>query len=503
MKLRKSIFTLSLCALLAVTSAACAEGISYDKDTYKIVIDPGTFEKNANADIALFMHMETTDNTDDISEEALKLLTPYIYEQKADEAGGAEFDFVFTGDSGSYNIYVSSSKADENGNNVFYTETKWLDSKADLSETLSGLNTAITEKTVADYIADEDNRRILGVGDLYSSASDKTLISSTIEDFGAVESYAQLATKLEPITELIEFEKTVKSLDSDTVWTEITPVVDKYFELTGDECTEYTYYSNLSDTSGVDKKVLNHIPFSSLSDFYTDFKASVNAFKNEQSSGSTSSKDSGKVVNTGKSTKSSISVSGDITPAVTQPVVTGFADVPQSHWAKSYIDSLVKNGVVNGTGNNAFEPEGKVTREQYIKMLLLAAGTDCSGSVCTFSDVAEGQWYYEYVGKAQETELTTGYTDGTFGVGSSITREEMCTLAYRLMKNAGLDTTASSEADFTDGADISDYAAEAIDFMYGKGIIGGYNDGSFLPKGTATRAEACKIIYMIRSHLMP
>ncbi|MBO5007318.1 MAG: S-layer homology domain-containing protein [Clostridia bacterium] len=503
MKLKKSIFVIGMCALLGVSPGVCAEGIAYDKDTYQVVITPDAVDTNANANIALFMHMETTDNTDSLNKEELKLLMPYIYEQKADEAGTVEFDFVFTGDSGNYNIYVSSSKADETGNGVFYKKTVWLDSSEELSEVLSGLNTAIAENTVAAYIADEDNRRMLGVEELYSSASDKTLISSTIENFGAVESYAQLATKLEPITELIEFEKTVKSLDSDTVWTEITPVVDKYFELTGDECTEYTYYSNLSDTSGVDKKVLNHIPFSSLSDFYTDFKASVNAYKDAQTGGSTSSKDSGKVVNTGKSTRSSISISGDITPAVTQPVVTGFADVAQSHWAKSYIDSLVKDGVVNGTGNNTFEPEGTVTREQYIKMLLLAAGTDCSGAECSFSDVSKGQWYYEYVGKAQETELTTGYTDGTFGVGSSITREEMCTLAYRLLKNAGLDTSAAFEADFTDSADISDYAAEAIGFMHGKGIIGGYNDGSFLPKGTATRAEACKIIYMIRSHLMP
>ena len=53
------------------------------------------------------------------------------------------------------------------------------------------------------------------------------------------------------------------------------------------------------------------------------------------------------------------------------------------------------------------------------------------------------------------------------------------------------------EIEFTDRDQIADYAKQAVEQMQKMGIVNGYSDGSFNPQGTATRAEAAKIIYLL------
>lgn len=494
--------------LMAPASYAADECISYDKDTYRITVTPEADENNAYADIALFMHIESSDKIGEMTYEEFAQLTPYFYEKKADEDGYVEFDFAFTGNSGNYEIYVSSSIADRRGNGIFHTETLWFDSKEDLEMTLSGLNTAIAEGTVDTYIQDADVRRMLGIEEFYADASDKSIISEALSSLGNVESYAQIEAGLaEMIADKIALEKEIKELDKSTVWTQIKPLVDKYFEVTGTECDEYEYYSDLKNTSGVDKKMLKYIPFSGLNDFFTDFKKSVEDYQDAGSGGGGSGgSGSGGIVIGGGDNGSSITVSGNLSGTVpTVPEVgnkTGFNDVPDSYWAKSYITALVEKGIVKGVGDNNFAPENSVTREQYITMLMLAANVDCGNEASNFTDVKQGDWYYQYVAKAQSIGLASGYTDGSFGIGADITREDLCVLGYRLIKQyKDVETEESAELKFTDKEAISDYAIEAVEFMQNNGIVHGYEDGSFKPSGTATRAEACIIIYLISQYL--
>ena len=53
---------------------------------------------------------------------------------------------------------------------------------------------------------------------------------------------------------------------------------------------------------------------------------------------------------------------------------TGFDDVPEEHWASGYIAGAVKDGIINGIGENRFAPEAELTNEQAMKMLVCMKG---------------------------------------------------------------------------------------------------------------------------------
>lgn len=77
-----------------------------------------------------------------------------------------------------------------------------------------------------------------------------------------------------------------------------------------------------------------------------------------------------------------------------------------------------------------------------------------------------------------------GYSDGTFRADDSITRAEVATIFYRLLK----DNTAGGNKEFTD-IKGNEWYAKAVNKLGGLGIINGYQDGSFKPYQKITRAE--------------
>ena len=92
--------------------------------------------------------------------------------------------------------------------------------------------------------------------------------------------------------------------------------------------------------------------------------------------------------------------------------------------------------------------------------------------------------------------MVSGYDDGSFGVGKTITREDMAVLAYRILEHTGMSLDSVNEKIvFDDENEISAYALESVGAMQEAGIINGTGDNMFSPKGGATRAMAAKIIY--------
>ncbi|MGO4547101.1 family 43 glycosylhydrolase [Paenibacillus sp. 2TAB23] len=175
-----------------------------------------------------------------------------------------------------------------------------------------------------------------------------------------------------------------------------------------------------------------------------------------------------------------------------------FKDLANAAWAQTSIEALAAREIVNGVGNEKFAPSSKVTRAQFITMLMNAFEFTDSSTVSSFSDVKEGTWYYNAVALAQKLGIVKGKTDGSFGVNDEITREEMAVMAYRASKLAKVDLSAAGETQqFADQSDIAAYALESVSAMQGAGIVNGKGDDFFAPKDHATRAEAAKIIYSL------
>ena len=172
-----------------------------------------------------------------------------------------------------------------------------------------------------------------------------------------------------------------------------------------------------------------------------------------------------------------------------------FADIKNAEWARTAIEALIKRSVINGYETGDFKPNSTITREEFVKIIIGAFGISGSGKDCGFSDIGKSHWAYSYICTAKEKGIVSGVSESSFGAGSNITRQDMAVIIVNAMKAAGKNSFSTEEYDFADKGSISGYAKEAVFAMKNLNIIGGYEDKSFKPQNSATRAEAAQMIY--------
>lgn len=176
-------------------------------------------------------------------------------------------------------------------------------------------------------------------------------------------------------------------------------------------------------------------------------------------------------------------------------IMQQFKDVPSTHWAYEFVNLLSTKGIIDGVGYGLFDPNGKVTRAQFVKMLAGVLGVAPTETVSVFKDVPADAWYSGYVAWAYANEITGGVDDEHFAPDAGVTREQICTLIARAADEYGIDLPIKETAiSFIDEASISPYASDSIVKMQRAGIISGYDDGSFRPQNGATRTEAAKLL---------
>jgi hypothetical protein len=171
-----------------------------------------------------------------------------------------------------------------------------------------------------------------------------------------------------------------------------------------------------------------------------------------------------------------------------------FADVNEtsSSWAKDYIENLAGAGIVDGIDATHFEPSRKVTRAELTSLLVKALGisTDQSSAI-SLKDVQADDWYAGAVGAAQAAGLITGYEDGTFRPGNTVSREELAVILVRAMKLE----SDQEKMWFADIDKINSWARDSVFTASSKGLIKGFPDGTFRPDVAAGRDECAVIIF--------
>ena len=173
-----------------------------------------------------------------------------------------------------------------------------------------------------------------------------------------------------------------------------------------------------------------------------------------------------------------------------------FTDLASYEWAKPAVALLAKKGSVTGKAEGIFAPQDKVTRAEFVKMILLTFGYSIEDSKSTFKDVSDDSWYKPYVMTAAKTGMVTGYSDEVFGANDNITREDAAVIIARVLKSLNVSASEKGEyIPFIDEELISEYAKDAVFAMAKSGIVNGVSGNYFAPENNATRAEAAKLIY--------
>ncbi|MBP1932025.1 S-layer homology domain-containing protein [Ammoniphilus resinae] len=165
---------------------------------------------------------------------------------------------------------------------------------------------------------------------------------------------------------------------------------------------------------------------------------------------------------------------------------TPLADINNSY-AKDAIQGLVEKGILNGKGDGKFDPTGKIERQDFAIILAKALNFDVTSApaTATFSDVPNTHYAFKYVEAAAKAGLIKGTGDGTFGIGATLSRQDMAVLFVRAL---GIEATGKgANLTFSDAGQIADYAKDAVATAVELGLINGMGDGHFNPQNNADR----------------
>lgn len=175
-----------------------------------------------------------------------------------------------------------------------------------------------------------------------------------------------------------------------------------------------------------------------------------------------------------------------------------FSDVPSNAWYQAAVNSLVEQNILSGTGGSKFSPNDPLTRAAFVTMLAKTTLTQEELSQYAFSgsfkDVKESNWANSYINWAAEVGVVSGYEDSTFRPNQNVTRQEMAIMVHNFARAYGREMNAVQEKiTFADSKKIASYAIESVTACQQAGVISGYEDKTFRPTGSATRAEAAAL----------
>lgn len=365
-------------------------------------------------------------------------------------------------------------------------------------KSISALNIAVNVECIniasgdcSEYIA---NLGFSFEGTLYEDITDKSQ-KSFIDDY---------ITANKPYKSASEIEKAYITANAlyvinNTRFNDMEKTLAKYAADLGiDDESEYKSYVKLSNKASANEKItasLKASPAKTTKTLLEVIKASLGSSSNGSSGGTSGGGTSG---GGSSSSSSSSSSSGKTDSTISiMPVEKKqiFPDLDGATWAETAVNALAEKGVVSGDENGKFNPGNPVKREEFVKMLVTAAGMYSENATCNFADVPANAWYSAYVASAFKNNIVYGINESEFGVGTQITRQDMAVMCHRAASKVKQIPVVRDATAFADEDEIGEYAREAVTALYRANVINGMSETEFAPNETATRAQAAVMIY--------
>lgn len=172
-----------------------------------------------------------------------------------------------------------------------------------------------------------------------------------------------------------------------------------------------------------------------------------------------------------------------------------FEDVSEGDWCYESVRYVYERGFMNGVSDSRFRPEGTVTRGMLAAILHRREGEPEAAAPSRFEDVRKGGYCENAVAWASGVGIVNGYSQTRFGPDEAVTREQMAAILYRYTTYKGYQTGELPSLDrYTDAGSVSGYAAEAMRWVVGAGVLNGTSQTTLTPKGLATRAQTAAVI---------
>ena len=178
-----------------------------------------------------------------------------------------------------------------------------------------------------------------------------------------------------------------------------------------------------------------------------------------------------------------------------------YSDVNQSAWYASYVNKISELNAFSGYEDGTFRPDNQITQEEFIKTVVcLICGELNESNAPTVKNTWNSKWSswaIPYLDRAFELGLITEQDTMFKLVGIPCNRGEMAKVITRAAEYLKEDSVADTSTYITKLKDYSRMKEEYKPYVlqaYAKGILSGYDDGTFRDDGLLTRAEASSVL---------
>ncbi|OUS78104.1 hypothetical protein B1748_04890 [Paenibacillus sp. MY03] len=180
-------------------------------------------------------------------------------------------------------------------------------------------------------------------------------------------------------------------------------------------------------------------------------------------------------------------------------VTKTFGDLVRFDWARQAIETLASKGAIQGISANSFAPGREITRADAIILIMRLLDLSAQPSAASFADVPGGVYYEEAVHTARALGIVFGRGDNRFDPQAHVSRQELMTMIDKAMSVASLKvkkTETASLSQFHDASQLAAYAQNSVLRLLEAGIFQGYN-GQLHPASAVTRAETAVALYRL------
>ncbi len=183
--------------------------------------------------------------------------------------------------------------------------------------------------------------------------------------------------------------------------------------------------------------------------------------------------------------------------------IISFEDIG-SHWSENQVTTLYGMGIVNGKSETQFDPNGTLTRAEFMQMAALASKEETGAVYNIYADVNKDDWYAEAVQILYENDIIPEemIADNALNPNEEITREEAAVIAFNVYKAVKNRTVKTGQLELApDGDSVSEWAREGVDKAMKLEIIVGDETGAVNPQNHLTRAEGATVIFKLIGEL--
>lgn len=180
---------------------------------------------------------------------------------------------------------------------------------------------------------------------------------------------------------------------------------------------------------------------------------------------------------------------------LTTSAFASFSDVKDNDWYYNAVTYVKESGIFCGESEDIFAPSRNMTRAMIVQVIYNMENKPESEKV-EYDDVNESEWYFDAISWATNEGIVKGMGDNKFEPDTLITKEQLVTILYNYAKYKEYDVSVGENTNilsYEDALTLHEYGYEPMQWACGAGIVKGYN-GVLNHSMPVTRAEVASVM---------